>query len=281
MSERDSRRLWAGGLAATATPNVEAMGIEQPLMGRATPPAFFQGTAPRVLGHRGYCGRYLENTLAAFDAALAEGAEGVEFDARLTRDGIPMVLHDCDLKRTTRGRYGSRLVDLTASDVERLDLADDERIPRLNAVLRWAERHDALLNIELKSEQAGDLLVSRVTDALRASRLGPSRVVLSSFEFNLVQGLVNSLSEYPIAFLFEKEVPALDTWIELVESGRGLGGRRLVHPDLELVTPERALAWRQRGLGVGLWGIDTAEQVRRARAINADLVIVDQPRLVR
>ena len=203
---------------------------------------------------------------------------------RLTRDGVPMVLHDVDLVRTTHGKYAERLIDLTADEVARLDVAPEERLPRLDQVLSWAQGRGALLNIELKAEQSGEQgvgqrLIDAVASELEASGLPAARVVLSSFEFDLVEGLLASVPQYPIALLVDGEMPVLDLWLERVESGRAQGGPRLVHPDVRLVTPQRVHAWRERGVGIGLWGITTREQWERATAMGADLLIVDQPGL--
>ena len=74
---------------------------------------------PLVLGHRGACAHAPENTLAAFHLALECGADGIELDARLTRDKAVMVLHDASVDRVTNGR--GRLAALTQAEVERLD----------------------------------------------------------------------------------------------------------------------------------------------------------------
>ncbi|MFL5789999.1 MAG: glycerophosphodiester phosphodiesterase, partial [Actinomycetota bacterium] len=64
---------------------------------------FSQGRLPVIVAHRGAPTERPENTLAAFEAAIAAGAGAVEFDVRLTADGRPVVLHDATLDRTTDG----------------------------------------------------------------------------------------------------------------------------------------------------------------------------------
>ena len=59
-----------------------------------------RATSPLIIGHRGAAAVAPENTLASFTRAFADGADGIEFDVRLTRDHIPVVIHDASLKRT-------------------------------------------------------------------------------------------------------------------------------------------------------------------------------------
>ena len=66
--------------------------------------------APLIIGHRGASAVAPENTLAAFREAVAVGADGIEFDVRLTRDGVPVVIHDRDLRRT--GGLPHRIADV-------------------------------------------------------------------------------------------------------------------------------------------------------------------------
>ena len=70
---------------------------------------------PLIIGHRGASAVAPENTLAAFREAIAVGADGIEFDVRLTRDGFPVVIHDSSLRRT--GGLSQRIGDLTWSEV--------------------------------------------------------------------------------------------------------------------------------------------------------------------
>ena len=70
---------------------------------------------PLIIGHRGASAVALENTIAAFEAAIAAGADGIEFDVRLSRDGVPVIIHDDTLSRTHGVRR--RVVDLTAEEL--------------------------------------------------------------------------------------------------------------------------------------------------------------------
>lgn len=111
-------------------------------------------SVPRIIAHRGASGSCPENTLAAFDQALAEGADGLEFDVQLTRDDVPVVFHDHTLRKL--GQRRQRLRDLSHAQVRALDFGRwfdpsfaGEPIPTLADVLaRYA--HKTELCLELK-----------------------------------------------------------------------------------------------------------------------------------
>src|SRR6267378_6141215 len=74
---------------------------------------------PLNIGHRGAAGEAPENTFAAFDLALRQGADGIEFDVHLSADGVPVVIHDARLERTTSG--SGRVGKHTLASLRRLD----------------------------------------------------------------------------------------------------------------------------------------------------------------
>ena len=98
--------------------------------------------APPIVAHRGYAGRYPENTLPAVEAALRAGVEYIEIDVQLTADHVPVLFHDIELKRTTGARgliTGITFEDSTrlrAGEVARLGLRfRDIAIPTLAALV--------------------------------------------------------------------------------------------------------------------------------------------------
>ncbi len=75
---------------------------------------------PLIIGHRGASALAPENTLAAFRRAIADGADGIEFDVRLARDGVAVVIHDATLERT--GLLKRRVANLTADELQAIDV---------------------------------------------------------------------------------------------------------------------------------------------------------------
>jgi len=145
-----------------------------------------------IVAHRGWSGKAPENTMAAFELAASDPRIGwIELDVQLSKDGVPVVIHDFTLKRTT-GAAG-RVKDYTFAELEKLDCGSwfsknfaGERIPSLEQVL-LAMKDQVKLNIELKT--AIDLypgLEKTVTDLIR-SYSWTNNVVLTSFDHYAVQ----------------------------------------------------------------------------------------------
>jgi glycerophosphoryl diester phosphodiesterase len=133
---------------------------------------------PTLIAHRGYPARFPENTLIGYRAAIAAGAQWLETDVQLSRDGEPLLYHDADLQRTS-GQPG-RLADYTAAELQRMNAAERQRfgeryagesIPRLRDFVRLLEPLESVgAMIELKQEsleQFGiEMMVQRVMRAV-------------------------------------------------------------------------------------------------------------------
>jgi len=134
-----------------------------------------------LIAHRGIPARFPENTLASFRAALRAGARCLELDARLTSDGVPIVLHDEDLLRTTGKRGLARALPADRVRAVRMRPPSRERIPALADVLGLLPG-GVTLHVELKSEGNRPYdLAEAVHGALVRSR-ATRRVVVSSGE---------------------------------------------------------------------------------------------------
>ena len=112
-----------------------------------------------VLGHRGYSARFPENSILALRKAMAYGADGVEFDVRLSRDGKAVLLHDPTLDRTTTMNGPVAVID--SEELLRAKLGMGERIPSLREALDLV---DGLVNIEVKDPRAALLSLELVRD---------------------------------------------------------------------------------------------------------------------
>ncbi len=133
-----------------------------------------------VLGHRGYSAKYPENTLLAFKKAIEAGADGIELDVWLTRDGEVVVIHDETVGRTSNG--SGRVKEMTLEKLKVLDFGDGERIPTLEEVFE-AIPEDTVVNVEIKDIDA----VPKAAEII--GRNNPDRIIVSSF-------LIDALREY-------------------------------------------------------------------------------------
>ncbi|WEV37348.1 glycerophosphodiester phosphodiesterase family protein [Lactobacillus sp. ESL0677] len=102
-----------------------------------------------VFGHRGYPAKFAENSLEGFRNAIENGVEGVEFDVHLTKDGVPVVMHDERVDRTTDGQ--GYIKDFTLIELRQLHLANGEPVPELRELFDLLSGKDILINLEFKT----------------------------------------------------------------------------------------------------------------------------------
>ena len=111
----------------------------------------------KIIAHRGASLQCPENTMAAFNCAFQNGAKVIEFDVMLTKDAVPIVIHDENLRRTTNAR--GKVANFTFAEIEKLDAGSwfskkfhGERIPSLAQVIEFMLFVDLQANIEIKAQ---------------------------------------------------------------------------------------------------------------------------------
>ena len=216
-----------------------------------------------ILAHRGASDGRLENTLPAFAHAIERGADGVELDVQLSRDGEVVVFHDDDLVRLA-GRH-ARIEHVDWYDLERVVLVRGAKIPRFSDVLAmWPT--DRWLNVELK---AGGAQVARETVRLLAGR---PRVILSSFDPRMLLAARAAGSGYEHALLLAAESPPF-----LHVHGAQAFGCTAVHLDHRLCTASTIHRYREQGLQVGVWTVNDVQRKQTVAGWGVDRIITDSP----
>jgi glycerophosphoryl diester phosphodiesterase len=235
---------------------------------------------PQVFAHRGGAALRPENTLLAFDHGLSLGADGLEFDVHLSRDGVVVVHHDASLERTTSGR--GPLAALTADELGRLDAGysfDGFRgaaggVPRLDTVLR---RYPVPLIIELKVNDP--VLAHKTIDAVRAAR-AVERVALGSFGTRVLR----AARTYEPAIRtgssrHETRLALYRSWVRWPV--RQPPYREFQVPELSgstrVVSPRFVQYAQAAGVAVYVWTVDDAADMRRLLDWGVDGLISDRP----
>ncbi len=131
----------------------------------------------KVYGHRGASAEFPENTLAAFRRALELGVAGIELDVHLSADGVPVVIHDETVDRTTNGE--GAVAGLTVAHLRELDAGQGEYVPTLAEVLDLVGDR-VHVDIEVKANAAGEAV-------LREVRGRDTRWVISSFDWDVLR----------------------------------------------------------------------------------------------
>jgi glycerophosphoryl diester phosphodiesterase len=236
------------------------------------------GAKPLVLGHRGARHGAPENTHAAFELSLREGAAGIELDVRLVKSGEIVVLHDPTLTRVTNGAERRAVEQLTWAEARGPDIGNGERVPLLADVLAWAESHDQLVKVEVKSDvrRRRDLL-DGVIALLTRHRYAARGVLLSSFDPRFIWRLSRALPRIPSAFLFHTKSPMARAAALVGAATFNRLGARAVHPEHVLVTRARMSAWRSKNVLVGTWTVNDPARAQALATLGVDYMVSDNP----
>jgi glycerophosphoryl diester phosphodiesterase len=215
--------------------------------------------SPLIIGHRGASAVAPENTLAAFEAAIAAGADGIEFDVRLSRDGVPVVIHDETLQRTARVRR--RVADMSVDELNEFN------VPSLTQLFELFESNSLRLYLEIKSSETA--LVEECCRLVEEYRL-QHRVIFECFEHSLLTMVRNIDAEFKIAPLFQPPSSfilrkALAVHAEEIALHHRLTNKRIV---------EKA---NDANLKVVTWTVDDPSWVQRAREIDVHALITNNP----
>lgn len=246
--------------------------------------------SPLIIAHRGASAHAPENTLAAIRLAIDHGADGVEFDVRLARDGVPVVIHDETLDRTAE-RPG-QVCRLTSEELSRLDAgswfnkrypkrADPgfarETIPTLAAALGLCEHFAGPTYIELKCGPAEvKPLTASVCDVIRHLPF-LSRIIVKSFDLAAVAELRGLLPSVQTAALFE---PSITTVLRrrrhLIAMAREAGAGQLsLHTSL--ATTKLVQLAGDAGMRVTVWTTDDPRWIARCRQRRIGALITNDP----
>jgi glycerophosphoryl diester phosphodiesterase len=232
-----------------------------------------------ILGHRGSPGELPENTMGSFHRAREVGADGVELDVRLTRDGVPVVIHDETVDRTTSGTGAvaeltwNQIAGMRVRSRRSLDREDEAgaepalsaRVPRLEEVARWAATSNAFLNVELKAPGTEKPSV----EIIRSAGL-MQRVLISSF-IPAVIAEVGNIEPAARRYLLTEY---WDTRAELALGACGAAGICLGE---RAATAHVLAALARDGIPFVVWTVDDSIRIRAILAAGAEAVITNEP----
>jgi glycerophosphoryl diester phosphodiesterase len=235
---------------------------------------------PSIIAHRGGAFLWPENSLAAFRAAMALPVEEVECDVHLSADGVPVVIHDATLERTTDLAGPVALRSAAELGAARMRGAPEEAVPTLAAIAALLRPTDKRLRVEIKTDAAGRPYPG-LLDAVLSVLAGEgmlARAVLICFHAPTaaeawarggLAGAVWLVSGRVLATLGE---PAT------VAAAQALGVPEL-DTDLAAMTPGLRAAARRAGLRAGVWAANHRDEIERALALGVDALATDDPPL--
>ncbi len=226
-----------------------------------------------VVAHRGASGEYPENTLLAFARGLEQGADAVELDVRASADGVPVVMHDATLERTTSGT--GPVAHRTAAELGALDAGDGEAVPTVAQVLERFPATPFLMEIK-EPRAAGPLLA--VVRAHGAER----RVVVGAFEAPALapfrgSGIARAATR--------AEVRACWLWSRVGVGTRRRGYGAFSVPErsgvLRVVDRRFVARARRAPVPVHVWTVNDRAVAERLRRLGVNGMITDYPARMR
>ena len=232
-----------------------------------------------IFAHRGASAHAPENTLASFELAIQQGADGIELDVKLSADGQAVVIHDSTVDRTT-GAHG-RVKDMNLAELRSLDVGSffsekfkDEKIPTLEEVFATVGKR-TFINVELTNYNSPrDHLVETVCILVKKFGL-QKRVLFSSFLPSNLSSARSYLPDVPTGLLATSGI--LGLWSR--SFGFAFGKYDALHPHLKNVTQHRIYFVHRLKRRVHVWTVNEEEDLRRLFKWGVDAVFTDDPQL--
>ena len=234
--------------------------------------ALFQN--PTVMAHRGLSADAPENTLYAFSDAISVGADFIELDVQQTRDGVLVVMHDSNLKRTTG--VNKDIWDVDYADIQNLDAGSwfdpayaNARIPTLEETLQFVDKR-AKLNIEIKPTKHGsDTLEQDVAELLTRYQYTDACYV-TSFSYGSLKKVKEANPEIRTGYLMS------------VAYGQfySLKYADAFSLNKVFVTSQVVNAAHQQGKQIFAWTVNSMSEVRSLCNLHVDSIITDDPVMV-
>lgn len=232
---------------------------------------------PRIIGHRGAKESAPENTLASLREAVRQGVRWVEIDVMLTRDRVPVLIHDDRLDRTTSGT--GPVADLDLADLRRLDAGSwfdsrfaGETVPTLDECLDFVTAGGLGLNMEIKPYPGQEVATAEAAIALLRRRWPADRPppLLSSFETVCLEVAQRQAPDWPRGYLMW-EPPA--DWAEIADR---LGVATL-NVEQSRQTADSVAAYRATGRPVLVYTVNDAARARELFGWGVTSIFTDAP----
>ncbi|GHV95482.1 glycerophosphoryl diester phosphodiesterase [Spirochaetia bacterium] len=230
------------------------------------------------LAHRGFSGKYPENTKRAFMAAIQETpCHGFESDVHLSSDGEPVIIHDDVLDRTTNatGPVGKRsfreLRELDCGSWKGSEFAG-EQIMHLDELLALVIEHNLFLNLEIKNNEVFYQGIEKtVINRIKACK-AEERVLLSSFNHPSMLICKEIEPKIKTGLLYGQPMIAADEYARSY-------GMDAIHPGINCLeySPELVGKCHEKGLQVNTWTVNTEENIRFCIQLGVDSIISNYP----
>lgn len=239
---------------------------------------------PKVIGHRGAAAYAPENTLESIATAADLGAEWVELDVKLTRDGVPIIFHDEVLERTTNGSGAVAQTDY--ADIQNLEAGSwfgesfaGIKIPTLEEALEVIINNDLGLNLEIKPCPGREKETSEVAlDMLTQFWDEPDKILISSFQHVSLEAAREVAQDWNRGLLLGGQSPD-----EIPENWRELADYldvKTMNIGSNILTRNFAMDIIDEGYPLLVYTVNQPDQARQMQQMGVDCIITDAPDII-
>lgn len=238
-------------------------------------------TETKIYGHRGCMGTFPENTLLGFLQAIRQGADGIELDVQLTKDGEVVVIHDETLERTTDGT--GFVKDLTLQELKQYSAGvkyahlknydrviwSAERVPTLQEVLELLAPYKIELNIELKTSLFQYEGIEEKVLALVKEYGNGRKVIYSSFHLPSLLRMKQLDPDAEIAWLLDQRIAHPEDYLHSLE--------------LEALHVSKRIAFSDTFYGrdivkkLRIWTVNEQDEIKQLLDLGVEAIITDFP----
>jgi len=209
------------------------------------------------IGHRGAKGYVAENTLASFQKALELDVDIIELDVHVSKDNIPVVIHDETVDRTTNAK--GKVTNFTAKELQNLG------IPILEEVFDLVENRCGI-NIEIKDFEA----TKAVLNLINHYSFDTEKIIISSFDWNVLQLCHTEKPAIHLGVLTENSIDKALSFAKKISAYS-------IHPYFKLLNTENVQLMHQNGFKIYPWTVNNLEDITFVKSFLVDGIITDFP----
>jgi len=228
-----------------------------------------------VVGHRGACGYEPENTFTSFDLAVKQGADILEFDVHLTKDGVPVVIHDDTLQRTTSG--SGKVAQKSLAEIKTFNAAAKkaghsfEPIPTLeDVVVKYLDKVRLMVEIKHGSNVYKGIEEKVISVLERAHAIKQSEII--SFDFDCIRRVRVLREDVSTGIIFVGKISDFTRLAKQI-------GCSALHPSHDYVTSEDMRQARETtNLQIYVWTVNGLEEIQRlCNVLKPDGIVTNYP----
>lgn len=234
----------------------------------------------KVYAHRGASGNYPENTLIAFEKAIEFGADGIETDVHMTKDGHLVLIHDETVNRTTNGK--GLIKDYYYSDLEKLDAGgwfnkkyEEAKIPKLEELLELVKDSNIILNLELKNNIVMyENLEEKVLNMIEKYSM-EHRVIISSFNHYAIKKCISINNNVETGLLYSAGLYKPESYAKFV-------GSKYLHPYFYAIHNEDIIkSIKSEGIKINTYTVNEIKYMEFFVKNQVDGIITNFPEKLR